>query len=459
MKRSFYGIPGRLRRLIRRCSAMQITAMVFAAMILAGGVLLSLPVSAKSAQPTPFLTALFTATSCTCVTGLSLVDTFSHWSVFGQCVMLVLIQVGGLGFMTIVTVFYAVWKRKIGLKERLVMAQSLGVEDLHEIVPMVRKVLTRTLLVEGIGALLLSIRFAMEMPLGKALWWGVFHGISAFCNAGFDIMGAVDAGGSLMAYSTDIVVNLVIVALIFVSGLGFFVWDDLLRHRKFRRCSVYTRLVLVLSTALTLGGAALFAALEWNNPQTIGQMNAAQKCLASLFQSMTTRTAGFYTIPQGAMTDASKVLTDVLMFIGGSSGSTAGGVKTVTMGVVVLSAWATARGQSRVTVFRRTIAPQQTGDAVCVVTMAMVLVLGSAMILSVANGLPFMDCMYEAISALATVGLTTGITTLLGPGSQVILIILMFFGRVGIMTISLGFLLSDRTQERYEFAQTRVLIG
>lgn len=459
MKRYFYGISGRLHRLVRRCSAMQITALMFAAIILTGSVVLSLPAAAKSAEATPFLTALFTATSCTCVTGLSLVDTFSHWSVFGQCVMLLLIQVGGLGFMTIVAVFYAVCKRKIGLKERLVMAQSLGMEDLHEIVPMVRKVLTRTLVVEGTGALLLSIRFSLEMPLGKAMWWGVFHAVSAFCNAGFDIMGAVDAGGSLMAYSTDAVVNLVIVALIFVSGLGFFVWDDLLRHRKLRKCSVYTRLVLVLSVVLTLGGAALFAALEWENPQTLGPMNAGQKCLAALFQSMTTRTAGFYTITQGAMTDASKVLTDCLMFIGGSSGSTAGGVKTVTMGVVLLSAWATARGRSRVTVFRRTIAPQQISDAVCVVTMAMVLIFGSAMILSVANGLPFMDCMYEAISALATVGLTTGITTVLGPGSQVLLIILMFFGRVGIMTISLGFLLSDRTQERYEFAQTRVLIG
>lgn len=459
MKRSFYGISCRLRWLLRRCSAMQIIVLVFAAIIVTGSLLLMLPCSSGTAEATPFLTALFTATSCTCVTGLSLVDTGSHWSVFGQCVMLLLIQVGGLGFMTILTVFFAVLKRKIGLKERLVMAQSLGLEDLSGIVTMVRKVLYRTLVVEGIGAVLLSVRFAMEMPLGKALWWGVFHAVSAFCNAGFDIMGAVDAGGSLMAYATDGAVNLVLAALIFVSGLGFFVWDDLLRHRRIGKCSVYTRLVLALSGALTVGGTVLFALLEWNNPDTIGAMQPWQKLLTAFFQSVTTRTAGFYTIAQGAMTDGSKVLTQCLMIIGGSSGSTAGGVKTVTMGVVLLSALATARGRSRVTVFRRTIAPDQINDAVCVVTMAVMLALGSAVVLSVANGLPFLDCMYEAISALATVGLTTGITPMLGTGSQLLLIVLMFFGRVGIMTISLGFLLSNRAQERYQFAQTRLMIG
>ena len=216
-------IMARLRRFIGGLTPMQIIVLVFLAIILAGSGLLMLPVSAKNCEVTPFLTALFTATSCTCVTGLSLVDTGTYWSSFGHAVMLCLIQIGGLGFMTIVTVFFMAMRRKIGLKERLVMAQSLGMEDLSGIVTVVKKVLVRTMIVEGAGAVLLVIRFCFQMPFGKALWWGVFHSVSAFCNAGFDIMGHVEAGGSLMSYGRDPAVNLILMALIIVSGLGFFV--------------------------------------------------------------------------------------------------------------------------------------------------------------------------------------------------------------------------------------------
>jgi len=448
-----------IRRGIGRFSPMQIIVLVFLVIILTGGLLLHLPISAKSGEPTPFLTALFTATSCTCVTGLALVDTFTHWSTFGQVVMLLLIQIGGLGFMTIVTLFFFALHRRIGLKERLVMAQSLGLEDLNGVVRMVKLVLQRTMIVEGAGAVLLTIRFSFQMPFGKALWWGVFHSVSAFCNAGFDIMGAVEAGGSLVTYVGDPMVNLVLVTLITVSGLGFFVWDDVLKHKRFKRLSVHSRLVLLISGILTFGGAVLFALLEWNNPGTLGGMPVGEKLLAALFQSVTTRTAGFYTIAQGSLTDASLVLTDILMLIGGSSGSTAGGVKTVTVAVLLLSIIATARGRSRVTVFHRTINPKQISDAVSVVGMAIIIAFGGAMFLSVSNGLPFMDCIYETISAIATVGLTTGITPSLNAVSQIIIIVMMFFGRVGIMTISLGFLLSDRAEERYRFAETKVLIG
>lgn len=449
----------RLRRMIGSFTPMQIIVLVFLAIILTGGLLLTLPISSKSGVPTPFLTALFTATSCTCVTGLALVDTFTHWSTFGQVVMLLLIQIGGLGFMTIVTLFFFAVHRRIGLKERLVMAQSLGLEGLNGVVKMVKLVLLRTLIVEGTGAVLLTLRFCFQMPFGKALWWGVFHSVSAFCNAGFDIMGAVEAGGSLVTYVGDPVVNLVLMALITLGGLGFFVWNDILKHKRFKRLAVHTRLVLVISGVLTLGGAVLFALLEWNNPGTLGGLPVGQKLLAALFQSVTTRTAGFYTIAQGALTDASLVLTDVLMLIGGSSGSTAGGVKTVTVAVLLLSIIATARGRSRVTVFHRTINHKQISDAVSVFGMALIVAFGGAMFLSVSNGLPFMNCIYETISAIATVGLTTGITPSLNAVSQIIIIVMMFFGRVGIMTISLGFLLSDRAEERYRFAETKVLIG
>jgi len=438
---------------------MQIIVLVFLIIILMGSCLLMLPAASESEASIPFLTALFTATSATCVTGLSLVDTGTCWSGFGQAVILLLIQIGGLGFMTIAALFFFAVRRKIGLKQRLIMAQSLGMERLSGVVKLVRLILLRTFVVEGIGAAILTIRFAFQMPFCQALWWGVFHAISAFCNAGFDVMGAVEAGGSLVTYVGDPVVNLTLMVLIILGGLGFFVWDDVLKKHRFGACSVHTRLVLIISGILTVGGALMFALLEWNNPATLGSYPVGEKILAALFQSVTTRTAGFYTIPQGALSGTSKAVTDVLMFIGGSSGSTAGGVKTVTMGVLILSVLSTARGRSRLTVFHRTIPAKQIGDAVTVVIMVFGIAFSTGLILSAMNGLAFEDCLYETISAIATVGLSTGITPQLNTVSQFILIILMFFGRVGIMTISLGFLLSDRAEERYRYADVRVLIG
>lgn len=449
----------RLHRCLEKFSAMQIITMVFLFIILAGALLLMLPCASKNGESTAFLTALFTATSCTCVTGLSLVDTFSHWSGFGQAVILVLIQIGGLGFMTILMLFFFALGRRIGIKERMVIAQSFGLDKLSGIVKMVKKVLRRTFLLEAVGAAILTVRFAFQMPFGRALWCGVFHSVSAFCNAGFDILGAVEQGGSLTPYVSDPVVNFTLMALIVIGGLGFFVWEDILTSRRFGKCSVYTKLVLVIDAVLILGGAALFAVLEWNEPATFGTMSAAEKLLASLFQSVTTRTAGFYTVPQSALSDASIAVTDVLMFIGGGSGSTAGGAKMVTIGLLLLSVYATARGRSRVTVFRRTIGADQIKDAVAVVTMMFTGTFLSAIVLSALNGLSMQACLYETISALATVGLTTGITAQIDVISRVILIVLMFFGRVGIMTISLGFLLSDGVMERYRYADTKVLIG
>ena len=459
MTLKFRALLRRLHKSLERFSAMQIITLVFLGIILAGTVLLMLPFASKSGDSAGFLTAFFTATSCTCVTGLALVDTFTHWSGFGQGVMLLLIQIGGLGFMTIMMIFFFALHRRISLKERIVIAQSFGMDKLSGIVKMVRKVLCRTFVIEGMGALILTVRFLFQMPVGRAVWCGIFHAISAFCNAGFDILGAVEQGGSLVPYVSDPIVNLTLMALIVVGGLGFFVWEDILANRRFRRLSVYSRLVLTISSILIFGGAALFAVLEWNNPATIGMMSVEEKLLAALFQSVTTRTAGFYTVPQGALTDAALAVTDLFMFIGGGSGSTAGGAKMVTIGVLILSVLATARGRSRVTVFRRTISAEQVKNAVAVTVMMFMVVFVTGLFLSLSNALPFRACFYETVSALATVGLTTGITTQLNVVSQLILTVLMFFGRVGIMTISLGFLVSDDVQERYRYADTKVLIG
>ena len=438
---------------------MQMIVLTFMAIILLGGLLLSLPISSRSGQWTSYLSSVFTATSATCVTGLTLFDTYTYWTGFGQAVILILIQVGGLGFMTIASLFFLLANRRIGLRQRVLMAQSLGIDQLSGIVKLVNHVLVRTAIVEGVGALILTIRFSLLVPFDRALWWGVFHSVSAFCNAGFDVVGAVEVGGSLIPFVGDWVVNFTIIALITVGGLGFFVWEDVLSKRSFRKMTVYTRMVLIISATLALGGGAVIALLEWNNPATLGNLPAAEKCLAALFQSVTSRTAGFYSIPQGALGDATKTVTDVLMFIGGSSGSTAGGVKTATMGVLVLAVIAAARGRSRVTVFRRTISAQQVSDAVAVTSMVFGLALSASLVLSATNGLPMIDCLFETISAIATVGLSTGITPLLNEISQILLIILMYFGRVGVMTVSLGFLLTNAAEERYRYADTKVMIG
>ena len=295
----------RLQQSLGRFTALQIITLVFMGIILAGTLLLMLPFASKDGVRADFLTALFTATSCTCVTGLSLVDTFTQWSGFGQAVMLVLIQIGGLGFMTVMMLFFFALHRRVSLKERMVIAQSFGLDKLSGIIKMVKKVLVRTLLLEGAGALILTVRFLFQMPVGRAVWCGVFHAVSAFCNAGFDVMGAVEQGGSLIPYVSDPVVNVTLMILIVIGGLGFFVWEDILTNKSFRKFSAYTKLVLLISGTLILGGAVLFALLEWNNPGTIGTMSVGEKLLAALFQSVTVRTAGFCTVPQGALTDAS----------------------------------------------------------------------------------------------------------------------------------------------------------
>ena len=437
----------------------QIVVLVFLALVLTGSVILCLPVCSKSGEPTGFLTALFTATSATCVTGLIQVDTGTYWSTFGQVVILALIQLGGLGFMTVSTIFFLALRRRIGLRQRMVLAQGLGVSSMSGVVRYVRNVILGTFCVEGAGALILFFRFLPEFGAGTALWYGVFHSISAFCNAGFDILGDVSYGGSVARYAADPVVNLTLMALIVIGSLGFSVWGEIRHTRRFSRLSVYARLVLLITFGLIFGGGALFALLEWNNPGTIGGFTPGGKMLAALFQSVTLRTAGFASFDQDALTEASKVLSDLLMFVGGSSGSTAGGVKTVTTGLVILSAVSTIRGKRQVTVFRRSISQEDISNAVSIALLVLSLSILGAAVITVCDGCSFMNAIYETISALCTVGLTTGITPSLCTASKLILIVFMFFGRVGIMTIGVGFMMGDRAQERVQYAQTKVMIG
>ena len=448
-----------LRMFFRRIRPGQLIVLVFLGIILLGAGLLCLPAAARSGRPTPFLTSLFTATSATCVTGLIRVDTGTHWTMFGQVVILLLIQVGGLGFMTIACLFFFALRRRIGLRQRMVLAQALGSDTYSGIVSLVRNILRGTAAVEGVGALILFFRFLTEIGFGRALWYGVFHSVSAFCNAGFDVLADVDVGGSLCRYVTDPVVNFTIMALIIIGGLGFAVWGDIRHHRRFSRLSVYSRLVVIITTVLIFGGAGVFAALEWNNPNTIGELTAPQKLMAALFQSVTLRTAGFATFDQNALSDVSKAASDLLMLVGGSSGSTAGGVKTATVGVILLSAWSTARGRTSVHVMKRRIPRQAVENASALFILVLLLSGLGAAFLSIADHVSLENALYETISALCTVGLTTGITSSLGTASQIILIVLMFFGRLGIMTISVGFMAANRAEERVSYAETKIMIG
>ncbi len=411
-------------------STTQTIAIGFAGIILLGTILLALPVASRSGVSCGIFPALFTATSATCVTGLVLFDTWTQWSGFGQTVILLLIEVGGLGFMSVASLVIFLLRKKVGLKQRMVMAQAMSLNDMRGVVHLQRVVIFGSLGVQLLGALVLMLRFLPEYGFRQGAIWGVFHAVSAFCNAGFDIFGSIAPGQSVIPFQNDPVVLITLMALITVGGLGFFVWEELARVRSFKKFSVYTKLVLIATiTIITLGAGAILL-LEWNNPDTLGTMPAWQKVLNAFFQGVTLRTAGFASIDQGALTDGAKAVSTVIMLIGGSSGSTAGGLKTVTFVVLVLFIWAQARGKSTAHVFRRTIPKGKATDA-----------------------------MFETVSALATVGLTAGVTPNLAVPAQFLIILYMYFGRVGVLTISLGFLMGDRAEERFRYAETNLLIG
>lgn len=443
----------------RSLSATKIIAVTFAVIILVGTLLLNLPAASKSGQSAGLLPSLFTATSAACVTGLSLFDTWSQWSGFGQIVLLCLIQIGGLGFMSAATLIIFLLRRRIGLKQRLVMAQALSVNDINGIVRLQRMVLLGSFAVEGVGALILFARFLPEYGFRRALKWGIFHAVSAFCNAGFDIFGCLKPGSSLMEFQSDPVVLLTLSALIVIGGLGFLVWEELLHKKRFRDFSVYTKLVLVTSAGLTGLAWALTCLAEWNNPGTLGTMSLGDKLLNGFFQAVTLRTAGFASIDQGALTEAGKAIAMMFMLIGGSSGSTAGGLKTVTFVVLVLFMAARARRKSRVCVFRRCIPQSQVLDAMTVAFMMISLALLGGVFISITSPVSFTDALYETVSALATVGLTAGTTGKLCLASRLLIVVFMYFGRVGLLTISMGFLAGDRAEERFRYAETNLLIG
>lgn len=372
--------------------------------------------------------------------------------------ILSLIEIGGLGFMSAASVLVFLFRRRVGMKQRLVMAQSLSVDDMSGVVKLQKVVLKGSLSIQCIGALILMLRFLPDVGLRRAFTWGIFHSVSAFCNAGFDIMGVFTPGSSIMAYNTDFVVCLTLMALVILGGLGFFVWEEVARVRSFKKLSVYTKLVLIITGALLVFGMVSFAFLEWDNPGTLGGMSWHHKLLNAAFQSVTVRTAGFISVDQAAMTDAGKAVATILMLIGGSSGSTAGGMKTVTLFVMLLFLWARFRGREYVTVFRKTIPNSQVLDALTIAAVMIGLTLFGGVFISATSGFSFTDALYESASAIATVGLSAAGTANMSIPAQYLIIVYMYFGRVGVLTIALGFL-HDRKAERFRYAETKLMIG
>lgn len=442
-----------------RLSATQIIAVGFAGIILVGALLLTLPAASRSGISCGFFPALFTATSATCVTGLVLFDTFTQWSAFGQVVIITLIEVGGLGFMTAASTFVFLLHRKVGLRQRMVIAQALNLNDMDGVMKIQKLVLTGSLSIQGIGAAILFLRFLPQFGFNRALAWGVFHSISAFCNAGFDLFGYIAPGQSLVVFNDDPVICLTLIALVTVGGLGFLVWEEIASVRRFKKFSVYTKLVLLMTAGIMVVGTVVIALLEWNNAGTIGNMSVWQKLMNAFFQTGTLRTAGFITVDQAQLTDATKAFSVLIMLIGGSSGSTAGGLKTVTIVVLLLFVWAKARGKQSVHVFKRNIPSGKAVDAMTITFITVALSVLGAIFISSCAGISFTDAWFEAVSAICTVGLSAAGTASLGMASQIVIIIFMYFGRVGILTLSLGFLMGDRAKDRFQYADTNLLIG
>lgn len=437
----------------------QILVMGFAIVILIGATLLNLPIASQDGQSVGFINALFTSTSAVCVTGLVVVDTGTHWTTFGKTVILILIQVGGLGFMTMATMFFVLLGKKISLKERLVMQEALNQYSLAGIVRFTKYILVGTFIIEAIGAFFLSFRFIPDYGWTKGVSYGIFHAISAFCNAGFDLIGG---GRSLTPYVDDPIVNFTIWTLVIVGGIGFSVMVDINNnYNNLKRLSLHTKMVLFI-TALLLGlGFVGFLILEWNNPATLGELNTGGKLMGAFFQAMTPRTAGFNTIPLADMTNASKMLTMVLMYIGGSPASTAGGIKTATLGVILFTVFSVVRGKEDTELFNRRVSRDIVNRALTVAVIGLTLIMIITMILMITEkNLEFEDLLFESISAFGTVGLSLGITSELSNIGRMVIVFMMFAGRVGPLTIA--FALARRQKKNkgiIKYPEGKILVG
>ncbi|MFC2018076.1 TrkH family potassium uptake protein [Chloroflexota bacterium] len=427
----------------------------FAIVIALGTLLLALPVSSKSGDFTSFVHAFFTSTSAVCVTGLVVVDTGDYWSSFGQAVILVLIQIGGFGFMTSATLFLLIMVRRIGLRERLLIGESMGLTRLGGLGSLVMKIAIFTLIAEGVGATLFYIRFSIDDPAGTALWKSVFQSISAFNNAGFDIFGSFK---SMADYNSDILVMLVTTVLIILGGISFLVFADIFKVRDLSRMTLDSKLVIYTTVTLLILGTVVVLSAEFSDSGTLGVMALPKKLLNAFFQSVTARTAGFSTINMASVSDYTLFFTMILMFIGGAAGSTAGGIKVNTFGMLISIIWSTMRGKEYAGAYGREFKTQQINRVLTVVMLSLGLIAIIVFVLTITEDFRFLNLLFETVSAYGTVGLSTGITPDLSIAGKLVITITMFVGRLGSLALALS-LLQRQKQSGCRYPQESIRIG
>ncbi|MNZ58348.1 Ktr system potassium uptake protein B [compost metagenome] len=442
-----------LKRL--KFSPPQVLVMGFAIIILVGALLLMLPISNTTGESLPFIDAFFTATSATCVTGLVVRDTGTYFSTFGQSVIMLLIQVGGLGFMTMATLFSLVFKRKISLKDRLLLQEAMNQNTMEGIVRLIRKVLLYSLVIESSAALVFAVRLAFDMPLGRALYYGVFHAISFFNNAGFDLFGDYH---SLTAYVADPVINLVSIFLIVTGGLGFIVLSDLIEFRSRRKMSLHSKVVLSMTGSLIIIGALVIFIFEFSNSKTLEPLDWGGKIWSSFFQSVTPRTAGANSLDIGGLRQATQFFIIILMFIGASPSSTGGGIKTTTFTILMGAVFSMIRGRSDLVLFRYRLAEERVFKAVTITMLSLFLVVFVAMVLSTTEDASFLSILFEATSAFGTVGLSMGLTGELSVFGKVVISLTMFAGRLGLLTLAYA-LGPKKEKELYRHPEGKMIIG
>lgn len=437
----------------------QILVLGFALIILIGSGLLMLPISSTDGLPLPFIDALFTATSATCVTGLVVVDTGTHFTTFGQIVIISLIQIGGLGFMSMATLFAFILRKKISLRERLLLQEALNQGSMEGIVRLFRKVLIYSLTIEGIAAVLFTARWSMDLGFPKGLYYGIWHAVSFFNNAGFDLFGPITGPfTSLTAYADDFVTNVVTMALIVLGGIGFIVMSDVMDYRKTKKLSLHSKVVLSATSILIVTGALVIFIFEYSNSKTLGSLDFGGKILASFFQSVTPRTAGANTLDLAALRQATQFFMIILMFIGASPGSTGGGIKTTTFTMLVGAIVAMVRGKEDIVFFRNRLGKERILKAITLTMFALFLVIFVTMLLSTTEDHEFLMILYEVTSAFGTVGLTLGLTTKLTLFGKVMIALTMFAGRLGPLTLAYA-LQPKAEKELYRYPEGKITIG
>lgn len=447
-------------------STTRVIAFGFLGGIILGTLLLSLPIATNSGAVTPLVDAFFTATTSICVTGLTTVTTATHWSFFGQAVILLLIQFGGLGIVTFTTTIFLILGKRVRLSDRLLIQNAYNIDTLSGLVKLTKKIIKGSLIVEGAGAVLYAFQFIPQFGFFRGLWFSVFHSVSAFCNAGIDLIG----DSSFVPYSDNILMNVVTSALIILGGIGFPVWWDFIRVGKmaakkeiklrkfFQKLTLHAKVVVSFTVFFIVFGAVMTLAMEYNNPDTIGNLGLGHKIMASTFQSITTRTAGFAMIPQQNFRSCSSVLYLVWMFIGGSPSGTAGGVKTATFAVIMLSTYSIVKGKKDIEIFQRKISEEYLKKGLAVVCVSFLCLLVMTGALAAVQDSAFLDTLYETTSAIATVGLSRNFTGSLGTIGKILIMITMYLGRIGPITMALAFNAKKYTGEK-SLPEGRLLIG